>query len=35
MKYKVTHDIANKRTEQCECQSFEDMNNWIDKTFNI
>ena len=34
-KYKVTLDTKDKRTEECECSSFEDLNNWIDKVFNI
>lgn len=34
-KYKVTLDTKDKRTEECESATFEDLNNWIDKVFNI
>ena len=33
--YKVTLDTKDKRTEECQCTSFEELNNWIDKTFNM
>lgn len=33
--YKVTLDTKDKRTEECQCTNFEELNNWIDKTFNM
>jgi hypothetical protein len=34
-KFKVTHNVKPKRTEEADCDTFEQLNNWIDKTFNI
>lgn len=33
--YKVTLDTKDKKTVECQCASFEELNNWIDKTFNM
>ncbi len=33
--YKVTLDTKDKRTELCLCATYEELMNWIDKTFNM
>lgn len=33
--YKVTLDTKDKRTVECHCATFEELNAWIDETFNM
>lgn len=33
--YKVTLDTKEKRTEECQSATYEELMQWIDKTFNM